>query len=59
MNHSVWCLIELDIDLTFAAQVPSKIIMTSGIYVEHLNDWVQLVYTTWRELIKAEIWSMW
>ena len=29
--------------------------MTSGIYVEHLNDWVQLVYTTWRELIKSEI----
>lgn len=27
--------------------------MTGGIYVKHLNDWVQLVYMTWR-VIKTE-----
>lgn len=29
--------------------------MTSGVYVKHLNDWVQLVYMTWRELIKQSV----
>lgn len=62
MNHSVSCLIELDIDLNFTAQVANKTKWLAGIYVKHLNDWVQLVYMTWSELVNTEgfeIWRLW